>query len=121
MTSEQRVVHVTYGFRGRTRADVLSELEAALGVTFEKRESSYIGEYKAYSPSQPASIESEMQLSLRLRDNLDPLDHMPAREDHPNVVVLLEVSSTSREHADEMQYLICGRLGESSSRAVSLR
>lgn len=111
MTDEQRVLQRTYGFCARTRADVLAQLEAALDVTFEKRESAYLGEYEAYPPAQPGNIEPESQSSLLLRDNFDPLDEMPAREDRPDVAVLLEVSSSSPRHADEMQNLICGRLG----------
>jgi len=50
-------------------------------------------------------------LSLRLRDNQDPLEGVPEREDHPDVAVFLEVSSSSPDRADELQVLIGGTLG----------
>lgn len=111
MSSKPKWVYATYGFRHRARADVLAALEAALGVEFQARDSSYLGEYECYPPFPPPDGTPEGEPSLQLRDNRDPLAGTPAWADHPEVTVVLEVSSTSAARLDEMDQLVRERLG----------
>ena len=99
-----------YDLYGATSDDINKakvELEEALGLKFEARDSFFLGEY--FRSGQ------QYEADFQLRFNLDPLDLEPAEMDFPDYRLLLYVNGTCKENE------IFGRLQAGAKEFVFLR
>jgi hypothetical protein len=84
-------VHALVVFPIGDRVLVRAALERALNISFEERDSTYLGPYERYPPF---SRRESGAIEIRLRNNVDGFGDVTV-ESHPNASVIAEVSASS--------------------------
>ena len=80
----------TFGLRSGALRDVVQVIEAALGVKFLERDSSYFGAYFLAKKTNWGEI--------RVFENHDPVDHEPIR-DPADIAIVIEITVPDAEAA----------------------